>query len=862
MRKLNISARIWMSLSILIGAYLLLMVVTQWVGSLSYKNMDQASSSLFPAALAAQDADTSFQKLVKRYQDAVVLQDKSSLSAGDEDAQNVINQLKIAADKYAKFDPEQSKAITGISEQVSALHAQAKITYGAMIDSKGNMTADTQAQLATMANKTKEIQEALGYHRKDIAGDFGTALQAAAAWTSRQRIFGIILFVVMGVAVFFAVRSLTRSIVAPLTKMQQVAAGIAIGDVNQEVQHRSTDEIGSLADSFRGAIDYIKGIASAAQSLSRGDLVEVTPRSENDLLSKSFAGAMEAIQHLIADTRMLSQAAIEGELATRADASRHQGDFRKIIEGINGTLDAVTEPLNVAAENIHRIGKGDIPERVTADYRGDFNTLKNSVNACIDGLGGLVEANNVLQRMAVNDYTVSVNGSYQGVFQEVATATNMAQDRMKHVIKVCQGVAAGDYAAELAELERAGKRSEADVILPAMIKMMKSIDLLVADSNMLSKAAVEGHLSTRADVSRHQGQYRNIMQGVNDTLDALLAPVQEASEVLRRIAEGDLTVRVKGDYKGDHAGVKNDINAMAEKLSQSLKGIERNTKALAESSNKLMAVSNEMNANAEETSSQANAVAAATEQVSHNIQTVATSTEEMNSSIREIAQNASQSAKVAGSAMQVGQNANTTVAKLGDSSAEIGEVIKVITSIAQQTNLLALNATIEAARAGEAGKGFAVVANEVKELAKETAKATEDIGRRIESIQQDARSAIDAISEITGIITQVSEISTTIASAVEEQTATTNEMARNIGEAASGGVKIAGNITAVASAAKSTSVGAGHTQAAASELSDMAATLQKLIAQFRFDATQAEAQSFAPGRSAGVRGKTPTARVQ
>jgi methyl-accepting chemotaxis protein len=181
----------------------------------------------------------------------------------------------------------------------------------------------------------------------------------------------------------------------------------------------------------------------------------------------------------------------------------------------------------------------------------------------------------------------------------------------------------------------------------------------------------------------------------------------------------------------------------------------------------------------------------------------------------------------------VAETTNHTIAKLGESSLEIGKVIKVITSIAQQTNLLALNATIEAARAGEAGKGFAVVANEVKELAKETAKATEDIGQKIEAIQGDTKGAVQAIGEISGVINQINDISNTIASAVEEQTATTNEIGRNLGDAAKGMNEIARNITGVATAAQSTTQGATDSQKAAKALSEMAAQLQSLVGKFK-----------------------------
>jgi len=364
-------------------------------------------------------------------------------------------------------------------------------------------------------------------------------------------------------------------------------------------------------------------------------------------------------------------------------------------------------------------------------------------------------------------------------------------------------------------------------------QVRSNLKTLIQDVNGLIDAAVEGQLATRADAGKHHGDFRRIVEGINQTLDTVVRPIQAVSEVVGRIAAKDLTAEVTGDYRGDFAKLKRDINQMAADLRESIRHFGQETQNVSAAAEELTAVSQQMAGNAEETATQANVVSAASEQVSGNVTSVASASEQMQTSIREIAKNANESARVAKHAVSVAQSTNDTVKKLGESSQEIGNVIKVITSIAQQTNLLALNATIEAARAGEAGKGFAVVANEVKELAKQTAKATEDISRKIEAIQGDTKGAVKAIEEIGTIISEINDISNSIASAVEEQTVTTNEIGRSVTEAAKGVNDIAKNIAGVAVAAKNTTQGAADTQKAAQELSKMAARLQTVVSQFR-----------------------------
>ena len=304
------------------------------------------------------------------------------------------------------------------------------------------------------------------------------------------------------------------------------------------------------------------------------------------------------------------------------------------------------------------------------------------------------------------------------------------------------------------------------------------------------------------------------------------------------------------------------LNTMKNSLADVIQLITDTARRVASASDELFAARQQITANSVETSAQANIVSEAAQRVSHNLQTVSTGAEEMASTIQSIASHAHEAASVAGNAVQTARAANATVAKLGNSSAEIGEVIKVITAIAQQTNLLALNATIEAARAGEAGKGFAVVANEVKELAKQTAKSSGDISRKIAAIQSDTKGAVDAIGTIAGVIDQNNEISGTIATAVEEQSATTNEMKRNVDEAATGAGEISSSIGGVARVADGTSTLAQESQIAAQELAEVAKLLSGLMAQFKIKRRDSRVELEVPVLLTVTEAKGPSVEQQ
>ncbi len=318
------------------------------------------------------------------------------------------------------------------------------------------------------------------------------------------------------------------------------------------------------------------------------------------------------------------------------------------------------------------------------------------------------------------------------------------------------------------------------------------------------------------------------------TTRLIARPVREVGEVVRRIAAGDITSEDLAVRSSDEIGeLAHNINIMQQSLRAMIASVFTSAERIATASEEFSSTNRQITASSVEASEQANVVSSTTEHLKHNLQTVATGTEEMSATIQDIAKNATESARVAGEAVKTAQNTNAAITKLGESSSQIVQVIKVITSIAAQTNLLALNATIEAARAGDAGKGFAVVANEVKELAKQTATATEDISRKIAAIQSDTKESVSAIAAIGGIINHINDITSTIATAVEEQSATTNEMSRNITEAANGSTEIAKNIEGVAQSARSTSAGASDSQKSAEALAQMSTELHGLVSQFK-----------------------------
>ncbi|MCP6760742.1 MAG: methyl-accepting chemotaxis protein [Fischerella sp. CENA71] len=434
--------------------------------------------------------------------------------------------------------------------------------------------------------------------------------------------------------------------------------------------------------------------------------------------------------------------------------------------------------------------------------------------------------------MATSRSGKTVNSKSSSVNSADAIETNQTTTdvQLQPLLKALKAAKNGDFTVRL-PVENNGLGEIASVF-NEWVSLNQNVTKEVA--RMASEIGTEGKLGSQAVVKGAKGSWQELLDNLNQMSANLTEQIKSINEVTLAVAQGNLSQCIEAANAGEFQQLSDNANQMIHNLSSSIRQMADVATAVASSAEELTAVSKEMTENAKQTAEQATSASASAEQVSQNTTTVVTAVEEMNASIREIAKTVAEGAKVANEAVKTADRTNETIDKLGQSSVEIGKVIKVITSIAGQTNLLALNATIEAARAGDAGRGFAVVANEVKELAKQTANATEDISQRIEAIQTDTKGAVAAITQITDIINRINDLQSAIASAVEEQTATTNEIARNIAEAAKGTSDIAKNIGIVALNAQSTTIGASNTSDAATELARMAVDLQKVVNSFKY----------------------------
>ncbi|CAK0777215.1 methyl-accepting chemotaxis protein [Gammaproteobacteria bacterium] len=633
-------------------------------------------------------------------------------------------------------------------------------------------------------------------------------------------------------------------------------------------------------DTLDAVIGPLNVAARYVDDISKGTIpAKITDSYNGDFntIKNNLNTCIDAVNALIADANLLSSAAIEGKLATRADVSRHQGDFRRIVQGVNDTLDAVIGPLNVAARYVDDISKGAIPAKITDSYNGDFNTIKNNLNTCIDAVNALVADANLLSRAAIEGKlaTRANISKHQGDFRRIVQGVNNTLDAVIGPLNVAaryvDDISKGAIPAKITD----SYNGDFNTIKNNLNTCIDAVNALVEDARTLAQAGAEGQLMVRADATRHQGDYRRIVEGVNSTLNAVVGPVTEVIRVMAALEKGDLSQRIDSQYQGMLGQLRDSVNNTVTQLSTAIEEVVRVMAAiekgdlsqhvdaacqgrlsqlrnsvnntvvrLADTIEKVHQASGELANAATQVETTSQSLSQSSSEQAASVEETSAAVEQMSASITQNAENAKVTNTRASQAATQAREGGTAVNGTVDAMKQIAKKIGIVDDIAYQTNLLALNAAIEAARAGEHGKGFAVVAAEVRKLAERSQVAAREIGELAVGSVRLAEKAGTLLGEIVPAISKTSDLVQEIASASKEQASGVSQINTSMGQ--------------LSQLTQGNAASAEELSATAEELSAQVTQLQELVGFFQI--TEQTATQNAPTNRAVAR-KAPTRSI-
>ena len=721
---------------------------------------------------------TDFQKNRVALRDAIIAENT-------EDIESIITKINDTRTEIDQYADEFNDTI--ISQKMTTAYDEfvvAREDYSVQLEKFYELVrANKDADATVFASATGDFGKASTIEQASIANiiemKVADANDKAIANTklADTAVFTMILVIIIGVVIAMILGIWLSSIISrPIKLLAESADKLALGDVNVNIKSKSKDEIGKLMTSFGKMVDNIKDQASTAERIANGDFTEnVVLKSENDILAKSMKSMIENLRNLLSETVSLTKAAVEGRLDTRGNAETFKGGYKEIITGVNQTLDSVIGPLNVAAEYVERISKGDIPAKITDKYNGDFNEIKNNLNTCIDAVSSLVA-----------DVMMLSKAAEEGRLDTRADASKHGGD----FAKIVDGV----------------NQTLTYVIEP------------VQEASEVLKEMAEGNLQLRV-MGNFRGDHAEIKNALNNTLDALSSYVNEISSVLGEMANSNMVVGITNTYKGEFVQMKDAINLIASSLNEVLGEVGSAAEQVASGSRQVSDSSMSLSQGA-------------TEQAS-SIQQLTASIELIASQTKKNAENAND-AKTIAEATKVNatqgneqmQHMLKAMAEINDSSNNISKIIKVIDDIAFQTNILALNAAVEAARAGQHGKGFAVVAEEVRNLAARSANAAKETTAMIEG-------SIIKVEGGTKIANVTAEALNQIVEGIAKAVSLVSDIAVASTEQAIGVEQINQGIGQIADVVQTTSATSEETAAASEELSSQAEMLKNQIGKFK-----------------------------